>query len=132
MFSSLTGDTPAPCSLASTGDTSDETSFRCGHPCLPSSVTFFRFPHPRAGSGGSVSRRPPRERTARRTLVTRGSVDPVDGGCEPGEMAPRPHHLVFRAIHARRTLRGLRALSPRLRLPVQFLLCQRRPAARPP
>jgi len=63
---------------------------------------------------------------------SRGPVDPVDAGREPGEMAPRPYHLVLRAIFARRTLRGLQTLSPGLRVFVQFLLRQRRPASRTP
>ena len=41
-------------------------------------------------------------------------------------MAPRPHHLVLRAVPARRALPGLHALPSGLRLPVQFLLRQRR------
>ena len=110
----------------------DETSIRCGHACRPLPVIILRFRQPRPGSGGSLSRGPQRDRAPRRPPDAGGSADPVDAGRQPGEMAPRPYHLVLRAIPARRALRGLQAVSPRLRLSVQFLLCQRRPAARPP
>ena len=75
-----------------------------------------------------------RDETERRAapLIAGGSADPVDAGRQPGEMAPRPYHLVLRAIPARRALPGLPAVSPGLRLPVQFLLRQRRTAPRPP
>src|SRR5579872_1642911 len=46
-------------------------------------------------------------------------------------MAPRPHHLVLRAVLARRAWRGISALPSRLCLPVQFLLRQRRSPSRP-
>src|SRR5438309_917758 len=46
-------------------------------------------------------------------------------------MAPRAYHLVFRAVSARRALPRLQALPSRLRLSLQFLLRQRRPAACP-
>ena len=101
-------------------------------PGRPLPVIILRFRQPRPGFGGSLSRGAKRDRAPRRPPDARGSADPVDAGREPGEMAPRPYHLVLRAIPARRTLRGLRAVPPGLRLSVQFLLCQRRPAARPP
>ncbi len=97
----------------------------------PLPVIVLRFRQPRPGAGGSLSHRPQRDRTPRRSPDAGGSADPVDAGREPGEMAPRPYHLVLRAIPARRTLRGLQAVSSGLRLSVQFLLCQRRTAARP-
>jgi len=39
-----------------------------------------------------------RDRVPRRSADGRGSADPVDAGCEPGEVAPRPYHMVLRAI----------------------------------
>ena len=114
------------------GDYRDETSIRCSHACCPLPVIILRFGQPGPGSGGSLPDRPKRDRAPRRPPDAGGSADPVDAGRQPGEMAPRPYHLVLRAIPARRTLQGLPAVSPRLRLPVQFLLCQRRTAARPP
>ncbi len=64
----------------------------------------------------SLPRRPRRDRAPCRALEPGRPADPVDAGRQPGEMAPRPHHLVLRAIPARRALRGLQALPPRLRL----------------
>ncbi len=75
---------------------------------------------------------PKRDRAPRRPPDRGRPADPVDAGRQPREMAPRPYHLVLRAIPARRALQGLPALSPGLCLPVQFLLCQRRTAPRPP
>src|SRR5512132_2955595 len=89
------------------GDTRDETSIRCGHACRPLPVIILRFRQPRPEAGGGLPHRPQRDRAPRRTAERRGSADPVDAGCEPGEMAPRPYHLVLRAIPARRTLSGL-------------------------
>ena len=119
--------------LSPTGDYRDETSIRCGHACAPSPVIILRFRRPRPGSGGSLPCMCAGETERRAAPLTAGrSADPVDAGCEPGEMAPRPYHLVLRAIPARRALPGLPALPPGLRLSVQFLLRQRRTASRPP
>src|SRR5882672_7967807 len=117
--------------LTPNGDYRDETSIRCGRAGCPLPVIILRFRWPRRGFGGSVPHGPKRDRVPRRSADARGSADPVDAGCEPGEVAPRPYHLVLRAIPARRTLQGLHALSSGLCLPVQFLLRQRRSAARP-
>src|ERR1700730_9434371 len=113
--------------LPRTGDCRDETSIRRGQPGRPLPVIVLRFRQPRPGSGGSLPRGTKRDRAPRRPAFAGGSADPVDAGREPGEMAPRPYHLVFRAIPARRALQGLPTVSSRLRLFVQFLLCQRRP-----
>ena len=118
--------------LSPTGDSSDETSIRRGRVRRPLPVIILRFRQPRPGSGGSLSDGPQRDRAPRRAADAGGSADPVDAGRQPGEMAPRPHHLVLRAIPARRALPRLPAVPSRLRLPVQFLLCQRRPPACPP
>src|SRR5216684_4353021 len=117
--------------LTPNGDYRDETSIRCGRAGRPLPVIILRFRWPRRGFGGSVPHGSKRDRVPRRSPDGRGSADPVDAGCEPGEMAPRPYHLVLRAIPARRTLQGLHALSSGLCLPVQFLLRQRRSTARP-
>src|SRR5262249_53678091 len=117
--------------LPLTGDTSDDISIGRSR-AYPRPVTFLRFRHPRPEFGGSLSGRPRRDRAPGCALEPGGPADPVDAGREPGQMASRAYHLVLRAIPARRALRGLPGLPPRLRLPVQFLLCQRRPPARPP
>ena len=75
---------------------------------------------------------PQRDRAPRRPLEPGRSTGPVDAGCKSGEMASRPYHLVLRAVPAWRALSGISALSPGLRLSVQFLLRQRRTAPRPP
>ena len=93
-----------------TGDYRDETSIRCGHAGRPLPVIILRFRQPRPGSGGSLSCRPQRDRAPRRAPDAGGSADPVDAGRQPGEMAPRPYHLVLRAIPARRAC--ARATSP--------------------
>ena len=118
--------------LSRTGDYRDETSIRCGHACAPRPSLF-------SDSGGLAQNLVEafldvRDETERRAapLSPGRSADPVDAGRQPGEMAPRPYHLVLRAIPARRALPGLPALPPRLRLSVQFLLRQRRTASRPP
>src|ERR1700676_3280545 len=118
--------------LSPTGDTSDGTSILCGHRIRVFSLPFCRFRQPRPESGGGLPHRSGRDRAPRRAAQPRGPADPVDAGREPGEMAPRPHHLVLRAVFARRALRGLYALPPRLCVSVQFLLRQRRSPACPP
>src|SRR5580704_11343524 len=118
--------------LLRTGDYRDENSIRCGHACRPLPVTVLRFRQSRPESGGSLSGCAKRDRAPRRPAFAGRPADSVDAGREPGKMAPRPYHLVLRAIPARRTLSRLRTVPPRLCLPVQLLLCQRRPAPCPP
>src|SRR5258705_4702060 len=86
--------------LSPTGDTCDEISIRRGRP-FRLAVTVLRFRDVRPESRGRLSGRAGRDRAPRRALEPRGSADPVHAGREPGAMAPRPHHLVLRAIFAR-------------------------------
>ena len=78
---------------------------------------------------------PPRARRdgkPRLASVGRGPDRTVDGRRQPGQMASRPCHLVLRAIPAGAERSRLQDLRPALSLPVQLLLCRRRPAPRAP
>ena len=54
----------------------------------------------------SVPARAGRDRAARRPSLGGRSDRPVDGGCEPDQMAPRARHLVLRAVSAGAALPG--------------------------
>src|SRR3954465_15101843 len=87
-------------SLVLSGEKRDETSLRHGRPST--CVAVLRTGRSRPAVGGRVSHGPQRDRAPRGAAVGRGPADPVHAGCEPGEMAQGPHHLVLGAISARR------------------------------
>ena len=79
---------------------------------------------------------PPGHLRAGGAAVGRGLRDPVDARRQPGEVASRAHHLVFRDLRARAAAARLPRVRCRLSLPVQFLLQRHRrappaPRARP-
>ena len=67
-------------------------------------------------------------RGARRAFVGGRPDRAVDGRCLADQMAPRPCHLVFRAVPAGAARSVLHDLRRALSLPVQLLLRRRRPA----
>ena len=75
----------------------------------------------RARGNRAPCRRPFRGRSGR----------PVDGRCEPDQVASRPHHVVLRAIRAGAARGGSSQLRRTLCLSVQFLLCRGRRAPCP-
>ena len=109
-----------------------QTSIRCGHAAAPCPSFPSDLRQPRPGSGGAYLTVLNETECRAAPLSAEDQLIQSMPGHQPGEVASRPYHLVLRAIPARRALRGLPALPPRLRLPVQFLLCQRRTPARPP
>ncbi len=65
------------------------------------------------------------QRRAGRTAVGRGCDGAKHGGCQPGQVAPGPHHLVLRTVRAGGRARRLRADRPAVGLSVQQLLPER-------
>src|SRR5581483_8434284 len=65
---------------------------------------------------------------ARRPIERRGPGCPGDGRCEPDQMAPRAHHLVLRGLRAEALPAPLPRVRSALRILLQLLLRERRPA----
>src|SRR3954464_7478531 len=65
----------------------------------------------------SIPPRARRDRASCGTVVGRGSGHPVDAGCEPGQVAPRTHHMVLRDIPDSAEYAGLQTLRWALRVP---------------